>query len=152
MDEAMQTLFADDVVDELLTEAWRTFLDTDLIRVDANDLAAEALYASIAIIGDRASTMVIACDAELALRCASHVLQMEPADLSPDDVSDLLGELANIVAGNLKGVYGSATEHLTLSLPVVSAGEQMIHGSELRLRAAYESDGSAVVCEMHDPL
>jgi CheY-specific phosphatase CheX len=148
-----QTLYADDVLDELLAAAWQTFLEADLVRNDEALLGGDAIFASISIAGPKNATIVIACDARLATDCASQVLMTAPEDLEPEDTSDVLGELANIVAGNLKGVYGDGdgSEKWSLSLPVVSAGEQVIHGSTLKTRSVFDCDGCTVVCELREP-
>lgn len=148
-----QTLYADDVLDELLAAAWQTFLEADLIRDDMARLSDDTLFASIAIAGPKCATIVIACDARLATDCASAVLMTPPDELEPEDAGDVLGELANIVAGNLKGVYGDGdgSEKWSLSLPVVSQGEQVIHGSTLKSRSVFECDGNTVVCELREP-
>lgn len=142
---------ASELLDELTVEAWQTFLETDLVRTGAGELDDDALYASVAIIGPSTSTIVIACDAVLAASCSAQVLQMTADELTPEDVNDVLGELANIVAGNLKGAWGGDGDHYTLSLPVVSAAEQWIHGSSLTARSAFECDGATVVCELREP-
>lgn len=152
MNESDDVLFADDVIDELVAEAWRTFLDTPIDRVADGQVGPSAVSASIAIVGDRSITMVIACDMHIAWQSAARVLMTDPEELTIDDVSDVLGELVNIVAGNLKGVYGATSEHWTLSLPVVAAAEQMIHGSAMRSHTAYAADGGIIVCDLFEPL
>ncbi|MFZ4718258.1 MAG: chemotaxis protein CheX [Ilumatobacteraceae bacterium] len=151
MHDSDDVLFADEVIDELVAEAWRTFLDTPIDRIPEGQVGPSAVSASIAIVGERSITMVIACDTEVAWRSAGKVLMTEPDELTVEDVSDVLGELVNIVAGNLKGVYGSTSEHWTLSLPVVAAAEQTIHGSALRSHTAYTAEGAIIVCDLFEP-
>ena len=147
------TLFADDVLDELMSAAWNTFLEAELVRVTDAPMPDDAVWASIAIAGPKNATIVIVCESHLAANCAAQVLMMEPDELEPEDTSDVLGELANIVAGNLKGVYGDGdgTEKWSLSLPVVSQGEQVIHGSHLKTRSVFDCLGGTVVCELREP-
>jgi chemotaxis protein CheX len=149
--ESDDVLFADEVIDELVAEAWRTFLDTPIERIPDGHVGPSAVSASIAIVGERSITMVIACDTEVAWQSAAKVLMTDPTELTVEDVGDVLGELVNIVAGNLKGVYGSISEHWTLSLPAVAAAEQTIHGSAMKSHTAYSADGAIIVCDLYEP-
>jgi chemotaxis protein CheX len=47
---------------------------------------------------------------------AACMFQMESADISPDEIADAFGEIANMVGGGVKGMVGVQT---ALSLPQV---------------------------------
>jgi chemotaxis protein CheX len=60
--------------------------------------------------------VVYACSMTAAQHAAAAFLAMEPDEVSSEDLSDVLGELANIVGGNVKAMLPSGC---FLSLPQV---------------------------------
>ncbi len=65
------------------------------------------------------------CDRQLACQFAGRFLSVDAPESVNDDVRDVLGELANMIGGNMKSALADRTE------PVDAIG----HGWE-RLRAA----------------
>ena len=63
----------------------------------------------------------------------------EPGDLSDDEVSDALGELTNMVGGNIKSLLPAPSQ---LSLPSVAAGESCT----VRVPGAVRISRSALLC------
>lgn len=95
------------------------------------------LTGSVAITGDWDVMLLIEVPEALALDLASTMFAMDQADLSQDDVFDTLGEMANMVGGNVKGLIPGNTQ---LSLPTISEGRgYQVHvpGSELLVQLAY---------------
>ena len=83
-------------------------------HVDADDAA---LTASIALSGDFEGELSATFSAQLARALTGLLLQQPAHETSPADVSDAVGELVNIAAGNLKGVL----PRCEISLPTVRA-------------------------------
>ncbi len=98
---------------------WQTF-DLPLAETHAPDLTSvgRALQGNISISGDVAATVTVQCSMELANAVARHMFGDIP--LSPEDVQDTVGELTNIVGGNVKALLSEGGGHL--SLPVVVEG------------------------------
>ena len=67
----------------------------------------------------------IRCSAETAIRLASKMAGDEAAK-DPNIVSDALGELCNMVAGNFKAKITSLADHCMLSVPTVISGDNYI--------------------------
>lgn len=61
----------------------------------------------------------VRCTPGTAWQVAAAMLMLEPSELAETDVRDALGELANIVGGNLKAIMPQPTH---ISLPTVSDG------------------------------
>jgi len=79
---------------------------------------------------------VIECSRLQACQFAGHILSMDPPESVDDDVRDVLGELANMIGGNLKSNFSS---QVRLSMPSVMDGSDYdlrICGSEVRERSA----------------
>jgi chemotaxis protein CheX len=91
----------------------------------------DRLTSAIHLAGDWEGAVMVECDRGQACRFAGRFLSMEPPAAVDDDVRDVLGELANMIGGNLKCVL---TSGIRLSMPSV------IDGSDYSVRVC----GSAV--------
>jgi len=79
------------------------------------------LAAVVHLGGDWNGAVLLECDPEQACRFAGHFLSMKPPESVDDDVRDVLGELANMIGGNLKCALAPG---IRLSMPsVVSGGD-----------------------------
>jgi chemotaxis protein CheX len=104
---------------EVVEQIWVSYLDPDgvhpLIHTDDDGLPSE-VHSSVSITGSWTGHVVYASSTAAARRAAAAFLAMEPAEVAPEDVSDVLGELANIVGGNVKAMLPPGA---LLSLPQV---------------------------------
>ena len=64
----------------------------------------------------------IRCSGETAAKLATKMLGTDVSS-SPSDVSDALGELCNMVAGNFKSKISNLADHCMLSVPTVISGD-----------------------------
>ena len=79
------------------------------------------------------------CDRGQACRFAGRFLTMEPPETVDDVVRDVLGELANMIGGNLKPVL---TPGIRLSMPSVVDGcdySLRVCGAKIQQRLAFQS-------------
>ena len=76
------------------------------------------LQASVRVSGDWNAEIRILASAELSRQIACAMFAAEPADLTSDEILDALGEVANVIGGNAKGIVG---RDCRLSLPCVGA-------------------------------
>ena len=63
--------------------------------------------------------LALQCDRATAGSLAAAMLDMDPSEIGPQDLSDAMGEIANIIGGNLKAL----AEDLTLGFAVVQDAE-----------------------------
>jgi chemotaxis protein CheX len=80
------------------------------------------------------------CDRQLACRFAGHFLSIEPPASVNDVVRDVLGELANMIGGNLKSIW---PEGMRISMPLVVDGSDYrfrVCGAQMRERMALRTD------------
>ena len=75
-----------------------------------------ALGARIAITGEARALMTLVCEETFARYLACTMFMVADEELGADEVNDAIGELVNIIAGNVKGVLPPGTN---LSLPCV---------------------------------
>ena len=104
---------------EMVEQVWVSYLDPEGVSplVPTGDEAQPTeVHASVSITGSWTGHVVFASSTAAARRAAAAFLAVEPEDVSQDDVSDVLGELANIVGGNVKAMLPPGA---LLSLPQV---------------------------------
>jgi chemotaxis protein CheX len=79
----------------------------------------DQLTAVVHLSGNRNGTLLFECNRWEACRFTGRFLSMDPPDTVNDDVRDVLGELTNMIGGNIKCAVASG---LRLSMPSVTDG------------------------------
>jgi chemotaxis protein CheX len=104
---------------EMVEQVWESYLDPEgispLIPTYDENQPSE-VHSSVSITGSWSGHVVYASSRAAAQRAAAAFLAMEIDEVSEEDISDTLGELANIVGGNVKAMLPSGAQ---LSLPQV---------------------------------
>ncbi len=99
------------------------------------------LTAAVQLSGLWSGAVLVECDRRLACRLAAAFLSMpEPAEVD-DMVRDVVGELANMIGGNLKCAL---SDGIQLSTPVVVDGSSQllrVCGAEVCQRLTLECEG-----------
>ena len=109
---------ADDLA-EMVEQVWVSYLDPDGVSPlvpTGDDGQPSEVHSSVSISGSWTGHVVYASSAAAARRAAAAFLAMDAGEVSQEDLSDVLGELANIVGGNLKAMLPPGA---LLSLPQV---------------------------------
>ena len=111
-------------ITEIAQEVWESFLGLTLLPhplgSDAPALTGPHLTGCVAVSGEWNGSVFLACDGELAAAAAEAMFAAEPGSLSSDEVSDALGELTNMIGGNIKSLLPAPSR---LSVPSVAEGE-----------------------------
>jgi chemotaxis protein CheX len=106
-----------------LTNTFRTMLAIEVSRGDmwlkVDNAALHEVSGVIGLSGRAVGSVVLSLSAELAKRAASHMLMTEIDEIN-DDVTDAVGELANMVAGAAKAQLEDL--EMSVSLPNVITG------------------------------
>jgi chemotaxis protein CheX len=120
---------SDDVV-WIARDVWSSFLDVDLepAGVPAQRTATDDLTGVIEVTGAWQGSIEVRCSADVARTLADAMLGARPTGVGDDDVTDALGELTNMVGGNVKSLLPSPSR---LSLPVVRVGPRPDDGAAL---------------------
>lgn len=131
--------FRDDLV-QIVRTVFRTMMDLDVeaagtVWTHPPDMITSAVHFA----GDWRGATLVECGAPLACRFAERFMGIpEPAAVD-DDVRDVMGELANMVAGNLKSLLPKGVD---LSMPTVVEGKDYslrVCGQNLVERSAFQS-------------
>jgi chemotaxis protein CheX len=104
---------------EMVEQVWVSYLDPEGVNPlipTGDDSQPSEVHSSVSISGSWTGHVVYASSTEAARKAAAAFLAMEPGEVSPEDLSDVLGELANIVGGNVKAMLPAGC---FLSLPQV---------------------------------
>ena len=136
---------------EMVEQVWESYLDPEgvspLIPTYDENQPSE-VHSSVFITGSWTGHIVFASSTAAARRAAGAFLAMEPGEVSPDDLSDVLGELANIIGGNVKAMLPPGA---LLSLPqvVLASDHTTIYPSAVRISGVYGLwDGEPVSISM----
>ncbi|MET8151185.1 chemotaxis protein CheX [Actinoplanes sp. NPDC049668] len=114
-----ENLVGEDDLAEMVEQVWVSYLDPEgvsplVLNGDASQLS--EVHSTVSITGTWHGHLVYASSRKAAEKAAAAFLAMEPEEVGQDDLSDVLGELANIVGGNVKAMLPAGCY---LSLPTV---------------------------------
>jgi chemotaxis protein CheX len=105
----------------VVAQVWIAYLDPDGASppVVTDEAGPVPVTASVAVSGGWTGHLVVGYSLEAAAAVAAAMFDQHPSRVSGDDVVDAVGELANVVAGNIKGLLPTPT---VLGLPAVHVG------------------------------
>ncbi len=112
-----------EVIVALTREVCGTVLDMSLepIHVDAAPLITEVM-ASVHVTGDWQGAVVLLCSHAFAEQATEAMFAAEPGTTTQRDLDDAIGELANMIGGNIKNRLSVPCK---LSLPTVVSGTEL---------------------------
>ena len=108
-----------------ITDTFKTMLSMDLAKVGkVSDpgLDDQRYVAAVNFGGEVVGTLGLHASREFAFSIAGTMLGMEAAELDEEEVKDVLGELSNIVSGNLKSDFLDADLACVISTPAITRG------------------------------
>ncbi len=114
----------EDEVVQVVNSIWNSILGLE-VTVESAGSARErlegerTLTACVHVTGDFEGATLVFCTARLAREFAAIMFETPADALSVEDVQDALGELANMIAGNIKPLLEGSSR---LSLPSVVEG------------------------------
>lgn len=117
----MSTLTANELARSTGT-IWSSMLGIDLAPGASAAPEGPLHIGCIHISGAWVGGVEIACPTSAAREFSARMLQAEPASLADGDVDDAFGELANLVAGQIKSLLPGSTQ---LSVPMVVSGMKL---------------------------
>ena len=128
--EELAPLSADHVHD-ITREVWASFLGLDLEPWVADSWSGLTLSGVVGISGAWQGTVALECPMPHAVAAAEAMFAADPGTLTPEEVADALGELTNMVGGNIKSLLPAPS---ALSTPSVAEGRDVqlfVPGAEL---------------------
>ena len=124
---------------QIVEAVFDTMLQLDVTQCDVPWRPDDArLMSFVHLTGDWNGAVLIECSQIQACRFAARFLSIDPVDTVDDVVRDVLGELANMIVGNVKSVL---SPNLQLSMPsvVAASNHYSLHicGAEVRDRLTF---------------
>jgi chemotaxis protein CheX len=126
---------------QLFCDVFQTMLRLDVYPTeDTVQTSGGEVTSAVYFTGSWKGAVLLDCDLNLALLFASHLMPGCNPTTFDDDVRDCMGELANMVGGNLKVLL---PDGVSLSMPSVVNGSRYavcLCGSNTYLRMAFACD------------
>ena len=114
----MTSTLTTETIVEMTQEIWSALL-SDEGHLLPGGMGDGELSATVTITGAWNGTTCLSCSETAARHAARVMFDMTDEELTADEVRDAIGELINVVGGNIKGILPGPTE---LGLPVVHEG------------------------------
>ncbi len=137
----MPTEVTPETVVQIVESIFETMMEMNVCSVEAPAFpVGQHLTSSVYLEGNWNGAVSLECDHQQACHFASKLLAMDPPETVDDDVRDALGELANMIGGNLKSMLGT---DVRLSMPSVIDGtnyELRVCGSGPHQRIGFQFD------------
>ncbi|HWH01553.1 MAG TPA: chemotaxis protein CheX [Pilimelia sp.] len=105
---------------EITEQVWTSYLDPDgehPLLVAPPVAGPDDVFAAVSISGAWRGHVLVTCSPGAARHAAAAFLAMEPGEVGEDDIADVLGELVNIIGGNVKSMLPTGS---FISLPHVT--------------------------------
>jgi chemotaxis protein CheX len=112
-------LISDDELNQLVENVWQTLMGcapSSFVPGAKPPTADEWMTGTVRISGEWQGTVSVSCPADLVRQSAARMLDLPVDSVSIEDMHDALGEIANVLGGNLKSLMPAPTR---LSLPEV---------------------------------
>ena len=139
----IREMFAsDEQIAGITQDVWSSFVGTVIGSAD-EEVALDAVDVTVgcvAVTGDWKGCVLLACPKQLARTAASAMFDLPAEQLTGDEIADALGELTNMVAGNIKSLLPGPSR---LSIPVVMVGAS----STARMPSAVLVNTVSLACE-----
>jgi CheY-specific phosphatase CheX len=130
-----------DELDQTVATIFQTMMGLDVKPVTTQWLPEpQRVAATIHFAGNWSGVLVLEVNRSHACLFAARFLSIEEPEAVDDDVRDVLGELANMIGGNLKSTLAPGA---VLSIPEVIDG----NGFNLRICAGTSSERQAFACD-----
>ena len=124
---------------EMVEQVWMSYLDPEGLSplIPTYDAGQPTeVHSSVSISGSWTGHVVYASSMVAAKNAAAAFLAMEADEVSPEDLSDVLGELANIVGGNVKAMLPPGC-FLSLPQVVLAPETTAIYPNASRISGVY---------------
>jgi len=138
-------------IQELVESVWSTMLEMQLRVVDtiSLDLPGCLVTACVHITGSWEGSVLIQCSEGSAQGLAGRMFGMGTEEVSAEEVRDAMGELANMVGGNFKGLLSG---DCYISLPTVVTGPDYsvtVKGAQVLHTVGFDGEGELILVEVY---
>jgi chemotaxis protein CheX len=124
---------------EMVEQVWMSYMDPEGISPlipTYDEHQPSEVHSSVSITGAWTGYVVYACSTVAAKHAAAAFLAMEVDEVGSEDLTDVLGELANIVGGNVKAMLPPGC-FLSLPQVVLAPETTAIYPNASRISGVY---------------
>ena len=144
---SVQVLVTASDLTEMVDQVWMSYLDPegiDPLVPTGDEKQPTEVHALVSITGSWHGHLVYASSTAAARKAAAAFLAMEVDEVAEEDVADVLGELANIVGGNVKAMLPNGC-FLSLPTVIMASDTASHHPSAHRISGLYgQWDGEPI--------
>jgi chemotaxis protein CheX len=110
-----------ELLGEIIEAVWASLLQAEAVPwFGPEPVESAAVRAEVTLTGDWNGAIRVSCEAATAERIAGSMLSLgDGVHVPREDVHDAIGEVVNVVGGNVKGALGGET---SLGLPTILDG------------------------------
>ena len=142
------------LIDTATKEVFELMLGCKLAPPTGEDKSDLDVTAMVGLAGQLCGVLSVRCDGKAATLMASKMLGVELNKVSDGEVSDAIGEVSNMVAGNFKNKIAGLAEGCMLSPPTVITGSDydlhpMADLPTLEVRAMFENMQIVISLQIH---
>ena len=135
----METEVSLDMLAGIVKSVFTTMMGLEVSESDAPFTSqGDRLTSFVHLTGAWNGAVLFQCNRHQACQFAGFILAMDPPEAVDDDVRDVIGELANMIGGNLKSGMAAGVR---LSMPTVMEGNDYdvrVCGSQVLERLAFQ--------------
>ncbi len=118
-----------------------TLTDREPVREENAPIHSDGVVSLVGLAGDWAGTGAFRCSAEMAMKVSGLMLMQEFTAVD-QDVLDAVGEITNMILGNVKTTFEETLGPMGLSIPTV------IYGRNFTTRSVGRSEWTVVPFEL----
>lgn len=135
-------LHSDEVV-EVTQAVWLSVLGEELEPVNAQPDIGTMLSGCVTLSGAFEGAVTVDCASALARTVTGAMFEVEPNAAGSDDVADAVGEIANMIGGNIKALLPGPS-HLSLPTVTREPGGLTIPGTAALLAQSFRYCGEVL--------
>jgi chemotaxis protein CheX len=142
------------LLDVAVREVFELMLGCQLTESASADDTSLDITGMVGVAGQMCGLLSLRCDQSSAVLMASKMLGLEPDSVGPE-VSDALGEVCNMIAGNFKNKISGMGDGCMLSVPTVITGtdyslHSQVDSPGLEVRLLFEGKPIVVSLQIRD--
>lgn len=130
-------------INQFVTDIWSTFLNSKVsptnepFKPTGKD---NTLAGCVQITGEWKGAVTLYAPREIGKKVAATIYGLDEAEVDSKQIQDVIGEITNILAGNIKSLFPASC---SLSLPSVATTDYKLHhpGSQALTTANFDCDG-----------
>ena len=135
-------------------DVFQTMMNLDVkvgeVTVEKAKMRKAEVIGSIGVAGFLTGSISLFMPRSIAAKAVGSLMMMDPAELSDEDISDAIGEIANMVGGNIKTELFQKAPLFDISVPSVFMGDDLRRRSisdDLCFHAPFEIAGETFSVE-----